>query len=137
MVATTMKCILAQRLSRRICPDCKQTHDPTPDEIEAFKVNNYPLPAGAKLYHGAGCDSCKGGGFKGRCGIHELLIVDDAVRLATLKDVSADSVRTAALTQSPQKFRTILQDGLSKALQGMTTVREVLGGAAEDASKKK
>jgi type IV pilus assembly protein PilB len=135
MVATTMKCILAQRLCRRICKDCKAQHDPTPDEIEAFKVNKVEIPAGAKLWHGRGCETCGGSGFKGRCGIHELLVVDDAVRLATLKDISADNIRTAAQLESPQKMRTILQDGLAKCLQGDTTVREVLGGAAEEAKK--
>ncbi len=135
MVATTMKLVLAQRLCRRICKDCKAPHPPTPDEIEAFKAANVALPAGAMLYAGKGCDTCQGSGFKGRCGIHELLIMDDAVRLASLKDVSADNIRRVAMFESPQKMRTIVQDGLVKALQGDTTVREVLGGAAEEPKK--
>jgi type IV pilus assembly protein PilB len=135
MVATTMKCILAQRLCRRICKDCKAPHDPTPDEIEAFRANKLEIPPGAKLYAGKGCETCGGNGFKGRCGIHELLVIDDAVRTATLKDVNADNIRNTAMYESPQKMRTIVMDGLCKALQGDTTVREVLGGAAEEIKK--
>jgi type IV pilus assembly protein PilB len=135
MVATTMKCVLAQRLARRICKDCKVPHDPTPDELEAFKTYKVPIPPGGKLYGGKGCDTCGGTGFKGRCGIHELLIIDDFVRTATLKDVNADNIRNSAQQESPQKMRTIVQDGLVKCLQGDTTVREVLGGAAEEAKK--
>jgi type IV pilus assembly protein PilB len=137
MVASTLKCVLAQRLCRRICAECKTPHAPTPDEIEVFRVNKIELPAGAQLYGGRGCDACGGSGFKGRCGIHELLIVDDPVRAAVLKDVTADGIRTAALEKSPQKMRTIIVDGLVKAIAGTTTVREVLGGAAEDAADKK
>jgi len=137
MVASTLKCVLAQRLCRRICADCKTPHAPTPDEIEVFKVNKIDLPAGGQLYAGKGCDSCGGSGFKGRCGIHELLIIDDPVRAAVLRDVTADGIRTAALEKSPQKMRTIIMDGLVKCLSGMTTVREVMGGAAEDNADKK
>ncbi len=131
MVASTLKCVLAQRLCRRICTGCKAPHDPTPDEIEAFKANNFKIPDGAQLYGGKGCDACGGSGFKGRCGIHELLVMDDVVRAASLKDVTADHVRQACIVDSPQHMRTITQDGLTKVLEGLTTVREVLGGAAE------
>jgi type IV pilus assembly protein PilB len=132
MVATTIKCVLAQRLCRRVCQGCKTQRPPTPEEIEVYKVNNVPIPAGAQMTYGKGCDACGGSGFKGRCGIHELLVMDDAVRTATLKDVAADNIRKVAMFESPQKMRTITQDGLMKALQGDTTVREVLGGAAEE-----
>jgi type IV pilus assembly protein PilB len=137
MVASTMKCVLAQRLCRRICVDCKAPHTPTPDEIEVFRVNKYDLPPNAQLYSGKGCDTCGGSGFKGRCGIHELLVIDDFVRATALKDVTADALRDTAINKSPQKMRSILIDGLGKALTGLTTVREVMGGAAEDAADKK
>lgn len=135
MVATTIKCVLAQRLCRRICPDCKAQRPATAEEIEVYRANNVELPAGAMLYQGKGCATCGETGYKGRCGIHELLVMDDTVRAATLKDVTADFIRNAAMAQSPQHMRTIVQDGLVKALRGDTTVREVLGGAADEVKK--
>ncbi len=137
MVASTLKCVLAQRLCRRVCPDCKTARPPTVDEIAIYKEHKFPLPANAQLYFGRGCATCGDGGYKGRCGIHELLVIDDPVRAAVLKDVNADAIRTAATAVSPQKMRTIIADGLQKALDGLTTVREVLGGASEEAEVKK
>jgi type IV pilus assembly protein PilB len=139
MVASTLKCVLAQRLCRRLCPDCKTPHAPTVEEVEVYKTNHFPLPAGAQIFQGTGCRTCNGSGFKGRLGIHELLIVDDTVRTGMLKEMTADSIRDSAANKSAQKMRSILVDGLQKVLEGQTTVREVLGGAsevAEDAAKK-
>jgi type IV pilus assembly protein PilB len=132
MVASTLKCVMAQRLCRRVCKDCAAQRPPNAEEIEVFKANNVDLPAGAMIPYGKGCKTCNDSGFKGRCGIHELLIMDDPVREATLKDVTADNIRRVAITQSPQRMRTISQDGLLKVLRGDTTVREVLGGVADE-----
>ena len=70
-------------------------------------------------------------------GIHELLVIDETVRNVVLKDVTADMVRDAAVTKSPQKMRTIIMDGLQKVLEGGTSVREVLGGASDEAEPAK
>jgi type IV pilus assembly protein PilB len=134
MVASTMKSIMAQRLSRRICPDCKKPHDPTPEEIAVFKEHKVDLPKDIKLYKGEGCGNCGGSGFKGRVGLHELLIMSDALRAQCLKDVAAENLRAIAQKEG---MRTILQDGLEKVKLGLTTVRETLGGAAEGAEEKK
>ncbi len=128
MVAGTIKAILAQRLSRRLCSECKTSHDPTPEEIKIFTENRVDLPEGSKLYGpplGGGCDSCKNLGYKGRVGMHELLVMTDSLRTFCLKDVAADSVRREAMKEG---MRLIVQDGLEKAKMGLTTVREVLGG---------
>jgi type IV pilus assembly protein PilB len=137
MVASTLKCVLAQRLCRRICPECKAPRAPTADEIEVFRVNKVPIPPGAQFYQGQGCKNCGDSGYKGRLGIHELLVIDDIVRLAVLKDNTADNVRDVATNKSPQKMRTILMDGLHKVLEGGTSVREVLGGASEEKEEEK
>jgi type IV pilus assembly protein PilB len=139
MVASTLKCVLAQRLCRRLCPDCKAPRAPSIEEVEIFKTNKIVLPPGAQIYQGAGCRTCNDSGFKGRLGIHELLVIDDVVRGSMLKEMTADSIRDAAVDHSPQKMRSILMDGFQKVLEGNTTVREVLGGASEvteDAAKK-
>ncbi|MDX6768018.1 MAG: ATPase, T2SS/T4P/T4SS family [Elusimicrobiota bacterium] len=127
MVATTMKAILAQRLSRRLC-SCKVPHDPKPEEIKIFEENKVDLPKGTKIYgppEGGGCDQCKNIGFKGRVGMHELLVMTESMRQQCLKDVAADNVRIAGQKEG---LRLIVQDGLEKVKMGLTTCREVLGG---------
>ncbi|MEK7858480.1 MAG: GspE/PulE family protein [Elusimicrobiota bacterium] len=125
LVVSTIKAILAQRLSRRLCPDCKTPHDPTADEIKTFKETGVPLPAGVKLYGAKGCEACKGVGFRGRVGLHELLVMSDELRAICLQTMVTEVIRVAAKKGG---MRTINQDGLEKVLQGLTTVREVLGG---------
>ncbi len=128
MVASTVKAILAQRLSRRLCSECKVAREATPEERAVFKDNAVELAADAKVFGpppSGGCDSCKGLGYRGRVGLHELLVMSDALRLHCLKDVSAETVRAQARSEG---MRLIVQDGLEKVKLGLTTVREVLGG---------
>jgi type IV pilus assembly protein PilB len=129
MVATTMKAILAQRLSRRLCPQCKVKRDPRPEEIKIFKDNDVDLPKGLQIYgipEGENkCEACKGIGYKGRVGMHELLVMTDTMRQQCLKDVAADNVRIAGQKEG---LRLIVQDGLEKVKMGLTTAREVIGG---------
>jgi type II secretory ATPase GspE/PulE/Tfp pilus assembly ATPase PilB-like protein len=129
LVVGTVKAVLAQRLSRRLCPDCRRPHDPTAEEIEVFRENGVELPPGAKLYGPGGCDACKGVGFKGRLGLHELLVMNEELRAFCMQAAALDVVRVAARKLG---MRTIAQDGLIKSLEGLTTVREVFGGREED-----
>ncbi|MDP3541105.1 MAG: ATPase, T2SS/T4P/T4SS family [Elusimicrobiota bacterium] len=126
MVATTIKAVLAQRLSRRLC-SCKVPHDPTPEEIKIFEENKVELPKGIKLMGPpkGGCENCKTLGYKGRVGMHEILIMSDTLRTFCLKDVAADNVRREAMKEG---MRLIVQDGLEKVKLGLTTCREVIGG---------
>ncbi|MCM2267597.1 MAG: Flp pilus assembly complex ATPase component TadA [Elusimicrobiales bacterium] len=128
VVANTMKAVLAQRLARRLCKDCKTEADPTPEELAVFEANGVKVPAGSKVWRAKGCDVCKNTGYKGRVGMHELLILNDEIRLQLLKDPSAIPVKEIAMKNG---MRTIAMDGLEKVLMGLTTVKEVLGGAAE------
>ncbi len=126
MVATTIKAVLAQRLSRRLC-SCKVPHDPTPEEIKIFKENGVDLPKDTKLMGPpkGGCENCKTLGYKGRVGMHEILVMSDTLRAFCLKDVAADNVRKEAVKEG---MRLIVQDGLEKVKMGLTSCREVLGG---------
>ena len=99
---------------------------------EVFKEHKVDLPAGTKFKKGQGCDSCKGTGYKGRCGYHELLVMSESIRKLCLTDVSATSIKELAVKEG---MRTIMQDGLEKVKMGVTTVREVLGGVAEETKK--
>ena len=127
MVVATIKAVLAQRLSRRLCSDCKEPHDPTPEEIKIFKENKVDLPGKTKIYGPKGCPNCNSAGFRGRVGLHELMSMSDDLRALCLQNPAIDVLRTAA--QKMTGMRLIVQDGLEKVKMGLTTVREVLGGA--------
>lgn len=127
VVANTMKGVLAQRLARRLCPDCKKGGDILPEERAVFEANNVKIPAGAQIFKPVGCDKCKGGGYKGRVGMHELLILNEEIRLQLLSDPSSIPVKNIAMKGG---MRSIAMDGLEKVLLGLTTVKEVLGGSA-------
>ena len=128
VVANTMKAVLAQRLSRRLCPECKKEKSISPEEKAVFEANNVKIPAGAKLFEPVGCEKCKTTGYKGRLGMHELLIMNDGIRAQLLSDPSAIPVKNIAMKAG---MRTLAMDGLEKVLLGLTTVKEVLGGSAE------
>jgi type IV pilus assembly protein PilB len=127
IVASTLKAVLAQRLSRRLCDSCKEPYDPKPEEIEIFKANNVEIPKGSKFYKPAGCKKCNNTGFKGRVGIHELLVMDDRLREFMLKEYASDPLKKQAVSQG---MRPLIADGLSKVIKGWTTVKEVVGGAS-------
>jgi type II secretory ATPase GspE/PulE/Tfp pilus assembly ATPase PilB-like protein len=131
MVASTVKAILAQRLSRRVCPECKEDADPTPEDIRIFKEHGVELPPGTKLARGKGgeCGTCKGSGYKGRGAIHELLIMNYDIRTLCLKEVASEPLKKAAVAGG---MRTLIQDGLEKCKKGMTTPREVIGGGSKE-----
>jgi len=128
VVANTMKGVLAQRLARRLCADCKQEIDLSAEERAVFEANNVKIPAGAKIFKAVGCDKCKGGGYKGRVGMHELLILNEAIRTQLLSDPSAIPVKNIAMKAG---MRSLSMDGLEKVLMGLTTVKEVLGGSVD------
>jgi type IV pilus assembly protein PilB len=125
IVASTLKAVLAQRLSRRLCDECKEPYDPKPEEIEIFKANNVEIPEGSKFYAPKGCKSCNNSGFKGRLGLHELLVMEDSIREFMLKDYASDPLKKFAVSVG---MRPLICDGLLKVIKGWTTVREVIGG---------
>jgi len=128
IVVSTLKAVLAQRLSRKLCDKCKEPYDPLPEELEIFKANKIEVPQGTKFYKPVGCKECSNTGYKGRVGLHELLIMTDSLREFALKQYAADPLKKKAMEEG---MRTILQDGLIKVIRGMTTVREVLGGGGK------
>lgn len=128
LVVATLKAVLAQRLARRLCPHCKKPHEPTEEDMLVFRENKVEIPPGTKLYKPGGCPECKDVGFKGRLGIHELLVMTDSLRKISLHDVSSEELKEMAVKEG---MRTMFQDGLIKVLQGHTTIREVFGGVEE------
>ena len=81
------------------------------------------LKVGGHLYHGRGCDECRGTGYRGRMGIYELLPVDDTIRPLIMQHANASTIRSTAIERG---MDTLLQDGAQKVLQGLTTAEELL-----------
>ncbi|WP_034386563.1 ATPase, T2SS/T4P/T4SS family [Deinococcus sp. YIM 77859] len=115
--------VLAQRLVRRVCSECQQPTNADPEVLRRLGLSETEM-RGAVLMRGTGCQRCGGTGYKGRMGIHELMVIDDALRRAIGAGKTATELRDVALTESG--MRTLRQDGIEKALAGLTTLEEVL-----------
>lgn len=156
LVRTTVVGILAQRLVRRLCPQCKVPYEATPAELEelgcdrertaarqarelgpAYRVHGVeyravgwtgvgPRPT---FYQARGCAACEGKGYAGRMGIYELLLADDAVGSLVLRNADGQTIRRAAQTHGMETLR---DDGARKVFEGVTTVEEVLSKTQED-----
>ncbi|MBE0535669.1 MAG: Flp pilus assembly complex ATPase component TadA [Phycisphaerae bacterium] len=120
LIAASLNGILAQRLVRRICDNCKEPFK-VPENMRKYVQHAGIAPK--ELVHGAGCDQCRGSGYAGRAGIFELLIIDDEFRDIINKDTSVNSMR-AAFARSGRAM--LFDDGMKKVQRGVTTIEEVL-----------
>lgn len=114
--------VLAQRLVRRICPECKTAYEPDEKELLSIGLKKESLKDG-KIYKGQGCSSCFGSGYKGRHGIYELMSVNNELKKQIVKSPDAIELRRIALNSG---MISLLQHGSLLVLQGITTVAEVL-----------
>ena len=118
LIASSLLAVLAQRLVRRICPDCKEPFHPEESTLEELG-----LPKDQVFYHGRGCEACMQSGYRGRTGIFELLVMDNDIR--HLLTTGADSVKMKDMAVR-NGMATLFEDGLLKVKNGMTTLNEVL-----------
>lgn len=122
LVASAIEAVLAQRLVRRVCKDCKEPIKPTPEMIKLFTDNKIDISK-ATFYKGKGCGTCNLMGYKGRVALHELLVVNNELRNLCLTEVAAGPLRDVAVKNG---MRTLFLDGLIKVAMGVTTVEEVV-----------
>jgi type II secretory ATPase GspE/PulE/Tfp pilus assembly ATPase PilB-like protein len=120
LIAAALNMILAQRLVRRVCVQCRQEYEPPRMLRKAIERMGMEVDA---YYKGVGCRKCRNTGFKGRIGIHELLSVTDEVRDAIVREVPIGELRRLAAEGG---MVTIRQDGLRKVREAITTIEEVL-----------
>ena len=121
LIASSVNAILAQRLVRIICPSCKEAYAPDPVELE--RIGLTPEILGERqIFRGSGCDECHQTGYQGRCGIHEFLVVDEAVKSMILKTSDSSELKRYVRGQG---MTTLVQDGAEKVLRGITTIAEV------------
>ncbi|MCS7151631.1 MAG: ATPase, T2SS/T4P/T4SS family [Endomicrobia bacterium] len=123
LIANTLEGVLAQRLVRTLCNDCKQPdNSPSEELISVLKEYNIDY-SNATFMKPVGCRKCGNTGMKGRTALHELLVMNDELRELCLKELSANRIREVALKTG---MRTLLVDGLIKVTKGITTYSEVL-----------
>jgi type IV pilus assembly protein PilB len=120
LVGAAVNGVLAQRLIRRLCKECKQTEAPTEEMAEFLSMQGLPNDS---IWAARGCDKCRKTGYSGRVGIYEMLVIDDGVRDVIARNPNVAEFRRLCIERG---MVTLRQDGLRKVAKGMTTVSEVL-----------
>lgn len=122
LVSSALIGVLAQRLARCICPNCKESFTPPVEAVRKFGMAMFG-DADIQFYRGRGCDHCKMTGYRGRTGIHEVFTLSDRTRGLILHRASSAEIRQAAIEEG---MKTMQDDGLRKTLSGVTTMEECL-----------
>lgn len=126
MLASSILGVMGLRLVRRVCPHCAQSYEPPPSQLKLVPESMIPE---ARFTQGSGCDQCNGTGYLGRLPVSELLSVDEPFREAVLKKMPTSALEEIAINQG---MRTLWQNGLSRALNGQTTLEEIIRVLAAD-----
>ncbi len=134
LVASSLIGILAQRLVRRVCRDCRQLYTPTDEELSEIGLHQGRSElkeryGAEQVYRATGCPACNRSGYQGRTGIYEFLGMDDDIRQLVLKNVDSNSIKKVGVSKG---MRTLLDDGARKIAAGETTIAEVLSVTQED-----
>jgi len=123
LTSSAVDCVLAQRLARRLCKECREAYEPSE---EMLKKNDFPPEVfemdKVTLYRPKGCPRCNNTGYKGRLGMYEVMIVSEAIRRLTVERKSADEISRVAQAEG---MKTLREDGIEKVLQGLTSVEEI------------
>ena len=122
LVTSTLEAVLAQRLIRKICQNCREEYKPEPEILEDMGISA-EIAKTKKFYHGAGCVKCNNSGYKGRTGIFELLVLNDEIRSLIIDKAHTALIRNAAIKSG---MKSLLEDGMEKVYTGVTTLEEAL-----------
>jgi type II secretory ATPase GspE/PulE/Tfp pilus assembly ATPase PilB-like protein len=124
LIASTVNVAIGQRLVRKICDHCKEEYKPSTAELKSIAhLLPEDLEGNRKFYRGAGCAECNASGYRGRVGIHEVMEIDKPIREAILAKKSSTVLKEIAIKNG---MVTMVEDGLWKAADGITTIDEVL-----------
>jgi len=129
LLTSTVNGILAQRLVRTLCAHCREAHPALPEVVEEMQLQRYTDANPVLLYRAVGCAECGNTGYSGRVSIVELLVMSDAIRGMVMRHVTSGEVRQQAIAEGMQ---TMYENGLSKAVAGITTIEEVLRVTREE-----
>jgi type IV pilus assembly protein PilB len=127
LVGSCLNLVMAQRLVRRICTNCKEEYEPTPQELVLVGLD--PDRIKGSLYHGKGCPECRNTGYKGRLAIFEMIAMTRKLRKLVYDNANEDDIRQAALENG---MITLREAGLARVLDGTTAVEEVLRSTVEE-----
>ena len=122
LITATVEAIMAQRLVRRICSNCKEEIQPTPDMLADLEMTSDEA-MGKKFFRGRGCDICKGTGYKGRLGLYEFLVMNDEIRGLVARNASTEEIREVARKHG---MVTLRDSGMMNMFLGNTTADEVI-----------
>jgi general secretion pathway protein E len=133
LVSSSLLAVLAQRLVRQLCPECKVPYQISDEELRELSLNPETVTSRAAFRPGSdsACPKCQGSGYAGRLGIHELLMIDDDLRSQILQRVDSNSIKNTAVKRG---FCTLRADGGRKVLAGLTSVEEVLLASHDDSA---
>lgn len=120
LLASVVRCFLAQRLVRTICPDCKEE---TGYPVDYLREIGAPFPADMKFYKGRGCEHCRQTGYRGRSAIYEICVVNENLRRMVVRKETGTAMKARAITDGMETLRS---DGWRRVLRGQTTVEEVV-----------
>ncbi len=129
LLTSTVVGIQAQRLVRTLCPHCKEPYQALPEVVEQMGLKRFAPTGHVTLYHAKGCASCANTGYTGRISIIEMMNVTDALRTLVMKHATATDLKAQAVKDG---MITMYEDGLRKAVMGITTIEEVLRATRED-----
>lgn len=121
LVASSVSCVIAQRLIRQICPRCKKEYKPSAEEWEAVFGKQFMLPK--KIYKGTGCINCQNTGYYGRTAVSEILVLTERLRRAMVKNPDTDTLMNIAREEG---IVTLKEDALTKVVDGITALDEIL-----------
>ncbi|HOK91433.1 MAG TPA: type II secretion system ATPase GspE [Spirochaetota bacterium] len=122
LISSSVNAFLAQRLVRKICPNCREAYNPSREEITKANIS-ISQSNKIKFYKGKGCDRCLNTGYAGRMGIFELMPVSDKIRKLIMSGADASEIKKQAIAEG---MKTLIDDGIEKVLKGLTTLEEVL-----------
>ncbi len=126
LLASTVTGVIAQRLVRILCENCKQPYEPPPELLERIFGR---IPDNGNFFQSRGCESCRMSGFKGRKAIFELMPVNDEIRSCLISQPHSGRIREIATSYGMQNLR---ENGLKKALAGETTIQEIINATIEE-----
>jgi general secretion pathway protein E len=127
LVSSSILAVLAQRLVRRLCPDCREGYTPTTTELQRIGINADGFAG--KIYRAKGCRACRNTGYRGRMAVQELMIMDDDIRTLVMQNADAATIRRTCTSKAMKLLR---QDGADRVLAGETTIEELLRVTQED-----